>query len=733
MSFWKQFQTFFGYSATSNNQTHLSKALLLLFTFLAFTTLLSMDFLPDKISLQVGEISDRDVIAPRTVSFVDVQRTKRLEAEVLASVANVFDLDLGAVGQAEEGVSQIFRLTRSVSADKSLKNRTEQIARLRGLVPDSLPDLTVAALMTFPANDLLQLEEHARGILRKYLQRGIRDEDLDIVRKQSVIDIEGLGLGKNGETALVGITQALLKPNFVLNVRETDQRKQAALKSIDPVRITVKTGQIIVRRGDAVSEEQIQVMEELGLHRGQVGVGRLLGLSIYVLLVIGILLGYLYKFMPTVYTDDRRLLLISLVMVLTILLGRIGHYYTDFVSPIAAGPLLIAILINSRIALIFSLAAAMFFGIITGQDFRVISFVLVGSVAGIYSVSRMTQGYSLVRTGLCIAAVNVIVVVATGLIEQVTLREISLDSIHGAFAGVVSAIVTIGLLPYLEQAFRITTPEKLLTLARPNYPLLQRLLLEAPGTYYHSILVGNLAETAADKIGADPLVCRVGAYYHDIGKIQRPYFFIENQANIENPHAKLAPSLSTMIVISHVRDGVEICREQKLPDIVADIIRQHHGTTLVSYFFRQAADAGHKETVNEEDFRYEGPKPQTKEAALIMLADGCEAAVRSIAKPNMNRIENTVRRVIQERLRDGQLDECDLTLRDLNNIGSTFIRVLCSTCHSRIEYPAEAIRELERRRPRNGSVHKPTAGGTDSTVAAGGTTAESSGTSGAPA
>jgi hypothetical protein len=266
------------------------------------------------------------------------------------------------------------------------------------------------------------------------------------------------------------------------------------------------------------------------------------------------------------------------------------------------------------------------------------------------------------------------------------------------------------LLPYLEQAFRITTSEKLLTLARPNHPLLQRLLLEAPGTYYHSVLVGNLAETAADQIGADPILSRVGAYYHDVGKIQRPYFFVENQANMENPHAKLSPSLSTMIVTSHIRDGLEYCREYKLPEAIADIVGQHHGTSLVSYFYKQAAEGEHSECIIEEDFRYEGPKPQTKEVALIMLADGCEAAVRSIAKPNMNRIENTVRRIINERLRDGQLNECELTLRDLKMIGDIFIRVLCSTCHSRIEYPAEAIRELERRRPRNGNGNKPSTG-----------------------
>ena len=713
MGFWGQLDSFFTDSATSRNNSPFRKVVLLLMFFILNTVILSADLMPDKVSLSVGQVSDRDVTAPRTVSFVDEARTKMLEVEVLSSVANVYDLDMGAAGRAEEEVNHIFRSARLILADKNTATLPlqEKISRLHALLPDAGPEQTIALLPTFSVPELVQLEEHAKMLLRKYLQRGIRDEDLDNVRKLAVMDVEQLGLGKNGETALVGIVQTLLQPNFVLNVRETDKRKQTALKSIDPVRITVKSGQVIVRRGDVVSTEQMQMMSELGLHRGQAaGVGRFLGLAIYVLLVMVSLLTYLYKFMPGVFADDRRLVLIGMIVLVTIVIGRIGHYYSDFVTPVAVGPLMAAILINPRVGLMTGMLTALLFGLITDQDVRIISFVLIGSSVGIYSITKNYQVHSLVRAGLWMAGANVLTILCTGMIGQIDYREILVDSALGAVSGLTAAILAIGILPFLEQAFRITTPEKLIALARPNHPLLQRLLLEAPGTYYHSVLVGNLAETAADKVNADPVVVRVGAYYHDIGKIQRPYFFIENQANIDNPHAKLAPSLSTMIVTSHIRDGMELCREYKLPEVVSDIVRQHHGTTLVSYFYKQATESEHSECIIEEDFRYEGPKPQTKEAALIMLADGCEAAVRSISKPNISRIENTVRRVINERLRDGQLNECDLTFRDLSIIGDDFIRVLCSTCHSRIEYPLEAVRELERRRPRNGAGSKPAAG-----------------------
>ena len=730
MGLWKLIDSFFTDSTVAREHSPIRKIAFFLLFFVLNTALLSIDFLPDKVSLTLGQVSDRDVIAQRTVSFVDEPRTRKLETEVIASVANVYDLDTGAAATAEDDVSRIFRSVRSVLSDKQLVRPEEKLGKLRSLLAGVLPEQTLVSLLTFSTAELEALEENSRTILRKYLYRGIRDEEIDSVRKQAIADAEKLGWGERGVAVVVNITQPHLRPNFVLNTRETDIRKRAAIKSIEPVRITVKNGQIVVRKGDVVTEEQMQMMAELGLHRAQVGMERILGLALYVLLMMGMLLAFFYKFVPDIFVDDRRLLLVGLVVLLTLLIGRIGHFYSDFVTPMAVGPLLTAILVGPCAAVVLCVVAALLFGLIADPNLRIISFVMIGGAVGVYSVVKTSQGYSLVRAGLWISIANVVTIFSTGLIEGLDWRQNIVDAAMGAIGGVAAAILSIGLLPYLEQSFRITTSEKLLSLARPNHPLLQRLLLEAPGTYYHSILVGNLAETAADQIGADPILSRVGAYYHDVGKIQRPYFFVENQANMDNPHAKLSPSLSTMIVTSHIRDGLEFCREYKLPEVINDIVGQHHGTSLVSYFYKQAAEGEHSECIIEEDFRYEGPKPQTKEAALIMLADGCEAAVRSIAKPNMSRIENTVRRVINERLRDGQLNECDLTLRDLNVIGDVFIRVLCSTCHSRIEYPAEAIRELERRRPRNGNGTKSSAGKPLVAVESKGNSAERSATSG---
>jgi putative nucleotidyltransferase with HDIG domain len=674
MSLNNRFRDLFVQPASTCAKPVVRRIVLGLAFFFLFMVILSADFIPDQVSYQAGQVSDRDIVAPRTVSYEDSGKTKKLESEVLASVANVYDLDVTVAAKADENVAVIFNSARSVSADRSPASATDKVDKLQHALFVQLPNTVLEGLLSLDEQSLSKAEEQTKTLLHKYFQRGLRDDDLDIARKHIVIETEELGLNQDVETVVAGISQTLLSPNFILNVKETDKRKQAALAGIDPVRETVKKGQVIVRRGDVVTDDQIHVMEELGLHKGQFNQLRVFGLTIFVLLVMALVLAYLYKFAPHVYENDLYLVLMGLIILVTLIITKVTHYYSDFVVPIAAGALLTAILVDARVGLLVSVALALFFGVIVDHELRPVAVALLGGMAGVYSVSRMRHGHSLIRTGFCIAAVNVAVVAASGFVEQVSSSQILMQGLQGIVSGIGAAVITTGSLPYLEHTFNIITPLKLLELARPNHPLLQRLLLEAPGTYHHSILVGNLAETAADLVGADPVTVRVGAYYHDIGKIKRPYFFIENQTESENPHDKIAPSLSTLIVTSHIKDGVDLCRDYKLPQVIVDIVQQHHGTTLVSYFYKRATEIEHNECIIEADFRYEGPRPQSKEAALIMLADCCEAAVRSIAKPNVNRIEAMVRKIIRERLHDGQLDECNLTLKDLNKIGRASCR-----------------------------------------------------------
>lgn len=690
--------------------------------FFLFIIILSADFLPDKISLQEGQVSEHDIIAPRTMSYVNTAKTKKLQEEVLASVANVYDLDAPVATAADEHVNIIFNLTRGAIADKTLNTPEQKLDKLKNSLQSaqiSLPDSLLLSLLSLNEPKLTEYQQQTKNLLQKYFQRGIRVDELDISRKHLLLEAEEVFADKTAQNIVAGIGQTLLEPNYIQNIQETAERRKMALDTVKPVREAVMQGQVLIRKGDVVSGDQIHIMEELGMYKGQSNESRIFGLSVFVLLVIILTVGYLYRFARPVYENDLQLALFGLILCISLLLSKVAaHYFTDFSAPIATGSLLVAILIDTRLGMVTAVVMAVFFGVVVGNDMRAIFVALIGSTVGVYSVSKLSHGYSLTKTGLWIASVNFVVIISTGLIEQFSLEQIRDQCLMGMINGISAVIITTGLLPYMETLFKITTPIKLLDLAKPNHPLLQRLLLDAPGTYHHSVLVGNLAETAAEMIGADSVTVRVGAYYHDIGKIKRPYFFTENLENPDNPHDKLAPSLSTLIITSHIKDGLDLCRDYKIPPVIMDIVRQHHGTTLVSYFYKRASETEHSDCLVEADFRYEGPRPQTKEAALIMLADACEAAVRSLSKPNVNRVEAMVRKIIRERLHDNQLDECNLTLKDLNIIGDVFIRVLSGMFHTRIEYP-EAIKELERKKQKNGNNNKSLSGRDDNTAAVG--------------
>jgi len=448
----------------------------------------------------------------------------------------------------------------------------------------------------------------------------------------------------------------------------------------------------------------LAVWDTLGLvSGGQPDYPGFVGLFLLLLIFFGSVGIYLYVLEKNVYHDHALLLLLGLIMVVTLIFAIAAGYFSEFLAPVAMGVILVAVLFNNYLAMLINVILALVVGLISGGDIAVIIMALMGGLVAIYSVSRLSQRMDLVKAGVYISATNILVIVATFLLfndmglEYSIITEFGYSLFSGAGNGVLSSVVAIGLLPFLESGFGLTTSVTLLELSNPNQPMLRKLLMKAPGTYHHSVLVGNLAEAAAEEVEAEPLLVRVGAYYHDIGKINRPYFFTENQFSRENPHKKLSPNLSALIVSSHVKDGVEMAYQERLPVVLIDIIRQHHGTSQISFFYQQARENG-REDIGEKNFRYEGPLPQTREAAIIMLADAVEAGVRSLSRPVGVRIEGLVRKIIKEKLNDGQLDECNLTLKDLDKIGDTFVYILSSVYHTRIEYPEKELKaEIEGR------------------------------------
>ncbi|MDA8206881.1 MAG: HDIG domain-containing protein, partial [Thermaerobacter sp.] len=323
-----------------------------------------------------------------------------------------------------------------------------------------------------------------------------------------------------------------------------------------------------------------------------------------------------------------------------------------------------------------------------------------GGIAGVFGTSRLSQRYDILWAGLLVGLVNLLALLGLDVMQGADLLQPQVWQYLGwaVVDGVFASILAMGSILLLEGPFGVITAMKLIELSNPNQPLLRKLLVEAPGTYHHSIMVGNLAEAGTEAVGGNSLLARVGAYYHDIGKSKRPYFFVDNQFGAENPHNRLAPTLSAIIIASHVRDGVELAREYRVPEPIVNFIREHHGTTLIRFFYEKALDQDNGEGVEESDFRYDGPRPQSKETAIVMLADASEATVRTLKNPSPQSIEQVVRRLIKERLEDGQLDEANLTLKELDIIARTFTRVLTGVFHQRIAYPDRVLKEMERSR-----------------------------------
>lgn len=659
--------------------------------FVVLVMVLSTSLFSGRVSLTEGEVSDRDIVAPRTTSYIDTKKTKALEAEVIASVANVYDIDVTVMKRADESIGALFAMLDSETLQKG-DSVDKQIALLEEACGKQIAQETLAELIGLSGEAKKSVRDGAITLLQQYFARGIHDNEVDLMKQGIVKDAEKLDVSEQERQLAVAVARSYLTTNVILDQEATDERVAVALSNMEPVRGMVQKGQILVRHGDVVTADQVDLMRELGLYSSPTGVLSVSGVCVLIFVIMWLVRAYLRKFDPDIYQDDKQIFLLMIVVIGSLLLGKAAHYYSPFISPMAVGTLLISILIGLRVGLCIGTALACFFCIMADFDVLILIGAFIGNCIAVYHISRLAYGNSLVRTGIMLGIGNFFVIGAMGIAKSMEMGEVLYISFLAMAGGILSAVITIGVLPYLENAFDITTPIKLMQVGQANHPLLERLLLEAPGTHHHGLVVANLAEAAAHEVGADAILVRVGAYYHDVGKLYRPGFFVENQFGGENPHDKIAPSLSTRIITAHVRDGVALCREYQIPEAIVNIVREHHGTMLVSYFYHKAKEEL-GDSIIEDDFRYDGPKPQSKESALIMLADSCEAAVRSLGKPNHARIEAMVRKIIASRLHEGQLDECNLTLRDLKTVGDVFIRLLSSMFHTRIEYPES--KELE--------------------------------------
>jgi putative nucleotidyltransferase with HDIG domain len=685
-----------------------------LFLFL-LTLIMSVNFFPNETNLQVGQVSPRTFYADKSIVFEDKNKTteqRRLAAE---KVEKVFVKDPQVSIGVQQDISDVAGALREVQGDESL-DKDARIDKLKDILPFTLNDGDLEKLAESSPGYTQQVENSLKGMIALSMEEGdgITQDSLEEDERDIAGQITRMSLPQHYENLSISIIELYLRPNAFIDYEMTRQKQEEAMALVAPTMISVKESEKIIGEGEIVAEEHLAKLQALGLTRTKLPWTSVMGILMLTVLLTVVVLFYLFQQNREIYDHPGHVYLLGIIVIVVLAVGKaiiainvnqwpeFGAQF-GYMVPLAAAGMLIAILLDSRLAVLVVAVMSFMLAIMTGNQLRFGLVGLIGGITGVYSVSKLSQRGDLVRAGFYTSGANVVAIFIVGLVMETPLGLLISTSLAlGITSGILSSILTNGSLPFLEHTFQITSPVRLLELSHPNNVLLKRLLTEAPGTYHHSIIVGNLAEAAADVVGGESLLVRVGAYYHDIGKIKRPYFFIENQMTCDNPHDKIAPSLSTLILTSHVKDGVEMAREHRLPQRIIDIIEQHHGNGLVSYFYHKALESDRTETITEEEFRYEGPKPQTKEAALVMLADSVEAAVRSLQNRTAGRVEGLVRKIIKDKLNDGQLDECDLTLKDLDVIAAAFVRVLTGIFHSRIEYP-DMAQEMERRRKRVGT------------------------------
>ena len=717
------------------------RALWVLIFLAATTTLFASVSLPKTVNLKAGEVAPYTVTAPteminrpataqrRSTAAASVAPVYSTDANVTQSSLTALDGDTTAIQSARtawaaalaKAASQTSSTSAtgggapasppggqasspasSVASPPSLAQAATALGKKLGM-SGPLPDLEAA--LTATPHEVDAAVAAARQTVSTLMGEGVLQSHVAAAQAQVRAAVNAAG-GPQALDALIGqLGTKVLVSNRFENGLETDAKQAAARAAVQPV--VIAAGEVIVRQGDVVTPDEVEILQDAGLlHPG--GTFGVLATSVAVaLLLMAMCWAFIAEFYRTALQDEVRLVLFGSLLIGSLVTVRLGSVLSPFLAPTPWAAMLATVAFGPGMGVFVGGVAGLGAGLLD-HNLAVAACATLGAWTAVFALWRVRQRSDLVRAGLYSAAAEVAAVlilvglflghdtgVGTPLLSKaLNAPPLLQETIAAAFTGLLSGPLAIGMLPYAE-VLGVLTPFQLLEMANPSQPLLRRLLLEAPGTYHHSLMVANLAEAACEAVGGDALLVRTAAYYHDIGKMKRPAFFVENQQGGRNPHDQLAPRLSAQIIISHVRDGVDMARQARLPRELVEFIRTHHGTTLVQYFYHQAREQQGSDggvPLAESDFRYEGPIPDSRELTVLMLADGVEAAVRALKNPSEEDIGSTIRMIIDQRLEDGQLDRAPLTLADLDVIRETFQRILVGVYHTRITYPQDAGR-----------------------------------------
>ena len=683
-------------------------------------------------SIHEGDIALKDIYAPYDFSYfwkIDEEGTQKAKEAAAAFVAPVFRRDLTAEKKVRSEIENFFVI---LDAEKEQDITIgEKINGMKARIGERLSDKNIRSFLEYP--NLPRLKEKILDILENVFLLGYAGkEDLSYLKekgarrvvifnektgieiertpkslpgKQKLQDVIGdyasrqFAGDRKTKQAVTAIISGYILPDLKLDEKRTEAKREETVKKIKPVyhSWTVEKNELIVEKGKRVDARHIAQISQIR---------RVFRPGMTPTFFLGILfLFFLLSLIAVIYTsftqkgqflqDTKGVAIILLNMFFMIVLADfvMRSPQPSYFIPMAGMGMIITLLVGFNAAFLSVVLMSILISLLVGGGIEVMLVLMAGSAVGMFAVKDVRRRAKILWAGLLVGLAKFLAIACVGLINGMDTDFFIKDGIWGIASGLFSGFIVMGLLPVFEHLFKVPTDISLLELSDLNHPLLKKLALEAPGTYHHSIMVGNLAEAACEAIGANNLLARVGAYYHDIGKIAKAEYFSENEMGAGSRHSKLAPSMSALIISKHVKEGAELAKKYKLNSKIIDFITQHHGDSLISYFYQKAIEKSEGDaTLREENFRYPGPKPQTKESAIILLADAVEAASRTLDEPTPSSIKNLVRKIINNKFIDAQLDACDLTLKDMHKIAESFIRVLMGIFHTRLDYPEETKR-----------------------------------------
>jgi putative nucleotidyltransferase with HDIG domain len=685
---------------------------------------------PRQLQVREGDVASRDLTSPRDVGFESEALTERSREEAAAAVPDVLSFDPTVNAQQTSRLDTAVARATQVRDDQVLDRaaKEEALARIQDL--SGLSQRSLDTILSLSPERWQLVISEAQEALSATMDESIGPDAVSAAKD---------ALGQKISPALTGdeallsteLVRPLVVPTLVVDQQATEAARETARNEVVPVRITVSEGQLIVADGKEIDATAIEVLREVGLLSPRVEWDNTAAVIMVALTASAGLATYLFLFRPAGVFTDRHLLLLVLAVAVPALLAKLylslvlpdeDRLFLAYILPLAVAPMLVATLLESRLAVVVVGLQALLltFVVVYLPDvslaatvepldaLRVLTVYLFGGVAGVYAIYRAEHLNRYLFAGLGVAAVSLAALLIGWFLDPDRQGlDVAWMTTWCTVNGLGSGLLAAGASLTLGGVFGVVTRVQLMELSQLNAPLLRRLQEEAPGTFHHSIIVGNLGERAADCVGADPLLVRVGCYYHDIGKILQPGFYVENQMGGDNPHDDMDPAASAGVIAQHVRAGLELARRYRLPARVQAFIPEHHGTLLVTYFYRKATQEGEGQ-VDPAAFSYPGPRPQSRETGIVMLADSVEAVVRSSSDRSPEHIDQLVEEVIAERITQGQLDDCDLTLRDIRTIAESFKTTLRGVYHPRIDYPEPS--EAERRRPPRWSLFpRPTA------------------------